>query len=85
VALNLNVAYMKSPFTQVVRDGDSAVIWHSLFGYPKVVSVETLEFLESFSKPTAIRLRIGDELTEEDQEAIERKHTRHGSMERIFP
>jgi uncharacterized protein len=71
MALNLNVAYTKSPFVQAVRDGDSAVIWHSLFGYPKVVPVETLEFLESFSEPTAIRSRFGDKLTEEDQDAIE--------------
>ena len=71
MALNPNVAYTKSPFTQVVRDGDSAVIWHSLFGYPKVVPVETLEFLESFSEPTAIHSRLGDKLTEKDREAIE--------------
>src|SRR3989344_3681222 len=71
MALNLNVAYTKSPFVQVVQDGDSAVIWHSLFGYPKVVPVETPEFLESFSEPTTISLRFGDKLTEEDREAIE--------------
>jgi len=71
MALNLNVAYVKSPFVQVVRDGDSAVIWHSLFGYPKIVPAETLEFLESFSAPRTIRSQIGDELTSEDQEAIE--------------
>lgn len=70
MAFNPNVAYTKSSFVRVVRDGDSAVIWHSLFGYPKVVPVETLEFLESFSEPTTIRSRIGDELTEEDREAI---------------
>jgi uncharacterized protein len=71
MALNLNVAYVKSPFVQVVQDGDSAVIWHSLFGYPKIVSAETLEFLESFSAPRIMRSQLGDELTEEDREAIE--------------
>ena len=71
MALNLNVAYVKSSFVQVVRDGDSAAIWHSLFGYPKIVPVETLEFLESFSAPRTICSQPGDELTSEDQEAIE--------------
>ncbi len=71
MAFDLDFAYVKSSFAQVVRKGDSAVIWHSLFGYPKVVSAETLKFLESFSEPTTIRSRLGDELTEEDQEAIE--------------
>ncbi len=71
MALNFNSAYVKSPFVQVVQDGESAVIWHSLFGYPKIVSIGTLELLELFSKPTTIHLQLGDELTEEDQEAIE--------------
>ncbi len=71
MALNLNVAYVKSPFVQAVRDGDSVVIWHSLFGYPKIVPVETLEFLESFSAPRTMCSQFSDELTSEDQEAIE--------------
>ena len=71
MVFNFNITYLKSPFVQVVRDGDSAVIWHSLFGHPKVVSVETLEFLELFSEPTTILSRIGDELTDEDRGAIE--------------
>jgi uncharacterized protein len=71
MTLNLNTAYVKSLFMQVVKEGDSAVIWHSLFGYPKIVSTETLEFLESFSEPTTIHSRLGDKLTEEEQEAIE--------------
>ena len=71
MAFKLDVVYMKSPFVQVVRNGDSAAIWHSLFGYPKIVAVETLEFLESFSEPATIHSLLDDELTEEDQEAIE--------------
>ena len=70
MAFKLDVVYMKSPFVQVVRNGDSAVIWHSLFGYPKVVPAETLEFLDSFSESASIRSRFGDELTDEDREAI---------------
>ncbi len=71
MTLCLNVAYRMSPFVQVVRDGGFAVIWHSLFGCPKVVPVETLEFLKSFSEPTTIGSRLGVELTEEDNAAIE--------------
>jgi len=62
--------YIKSPFIQVIQDGDSVVIWHSLFGYPKVISVETLKFLNSFSMPATVCSRLGNELTEEDQGAI---------------
>ncbi len=71
MVLSLGVAYVRSPFVQVVRDGDSAVIWHSLFGYPKVVSIGTFEFLQLFLKPTTIYSQLGNELTEEDREAIE--------------
>ena len=69
--INLDGLFVKSRFVQTVRDGDSAAVWHSLFGYPKVVPAETLEFLESFSAPKTIRSQLGDELTDEDQEAIE--------------
>ena len=71
MALNLHRQYKKSPFVQVVREGDSAVIWHSLFGYPKIVSVETLEFLDGFSTPKLIRDGLDDELTDDDRKAIE--------------
>lgn len=71
MVLNSSIAYIKSPFVQIVRNGDSAVIWHSLFSYPKIVSTETLEFLESFSTPMMISSQFGDELKSEDREAIE--------------
>ncbi len=66
----IDIAYMKSPFVQVICDSNSAVIWHSLFGYPKIVSSEVLEFLESFSVPRTLS-QFGDELTNEDKEAID--------------
>ncbi len=62
--------FVKSKFIQSVNDGDLVVIWHSLFGHPKIVPIETLGFLESFSEPTTIHSLLGDELTGEDQEAI---------------
>lgn len=71
MALNPDTTYVKSPFMQVVQNGDSAVIWHSLFGYPKVIPVETLEFLDSFSTPKTIRSQFDDGLTSENQKAIE--------------
>ncbi|MBI2099308.1 radical SAM protein [Candidatus Uhrbacteria bacterium] len=71
MALNPNAVYIRSPFMQVIQNGDSAVIWHSLFCHPKIVPIETLEFLESFSDPTKLHSRLGDEPTEEDQETIE--------------
>ena len=66
-----NKFYSKSSFIQVVNGDDSAVIWHSLFGYPKIVSVETLEFIESFSEPKTICSLFGDELESDNQEIIE--------------
>ena len=43
---------IKSQFIQMVRDKDKAIIWHSLFGNPKIVSKETLAFLEIFFSST---------------------------------
>lgn len=45
---------VKSRFIQVVGDGDKAVIWHSLFGNPKIASKETVELLDAFSVPTPL-------------------------------
>jgi len=65
--LNLDTFYVKSPHMQVVQKGDNAVIWHSLFGYPKVISVETLNFLNSFSEATKISSRLSNDLSKESK------------------
>jgi uncharacterized protein len=68
--IDVMMPLIKSQFIQTVKNGDSAIIWHSLFGYPKIVSIDTLNFLELFSEQSTIHSRIGDELTEENQRAI---------------
>ncbi|MGB9609235.1 MAG: hypothetical protein ACPL3E_02565, partial [Minisyncoccia bacterium] len=60
----------KSSYVQFVQEGNLAVIWHSLFGHPKIVSVETLNFIESFSIPKTICSQFNDELMDEDRETI---------------
>ncbi len=47
-----NTPLVKSPYMQIVTEGDKAVIWHSLFGFPKIVSRETLTFLDIFTNPS---------------------------------
>jgi len=69
--INLDGLFVKSRFVQVVRDDDSIVIWHSLFGYPKIVPIETLEFLETFVEPATIGSCLGEEPSDEDREAVE--------------
>ena len=69
--IDFDAIYKKSSFMQIVKDDDSAVIWHSLFGYPKIVSIETLDFLESFSAPKTICSQFNGKPTSENQEAIE--------------
>ncbi len=53
---------IKSRFVQVVEGGGNAIIWHSLFGNPKRVSVDTLDLLNIFSSP----LSLNDFLNEYD-------------------
>lgn len=45
---------IKSQFVQVIRNRDKAVIWHSLFGNPKIVSGETITLLNIFSNPRSL-------------------------------
>jgi len=49
-----NKLMVKSQFVQIIRYCDKAVVWHSLFGYPKIVSEDTLELLDIFSTPHSI-------------------------------
>ena len=69
--VNLDKLLVRSQFIQSVREGGLIVIWHSLFGYPKIVSGKTLEFLELFLKPTTIRSQLGYEVTDRDRVAAE--------------
>lgn len=55
------VEFEKSRYLQIVRNGDQAVAWHSLFGYTKIISEETANFLESFVEPSFIALKFDGE------------------------
>lgn len=55
-----NDELVKSQFIQVVRDKDKAIIWHSLFGNPKIVSKETIDFLNHFSQPIQLNSILGE-------------------------
>ncbi len=44
----------KSEFIQSVRREGSAIVWHSLFGRPKLVTDGILEILDTFSVPMSI-------------------------------
>lgn len=61
---------VKSHFLQAVRDGDRAVVWHSLFGHPRVMPSETLDFLDWFEKPAMVSDVVPD-LSPDEQEAID--------------
>lgn len=45
---------IRSSFLRVIEENDRAVIWHSLFGAPKIVSIQTLRFLDLFIQPSSI-------------------------------
>jgi uncharacterized protein len=47
------------------------LVWHSLFGYPKIISVETLKLIESFSEPMTLRSRLGSKVIKGNQDAID--------------
>ena len=53
-----NEVLIKSQFIQIVKGKDKAIIWHSLFGNPKIVSKETLDFLDLFPNHTNSALSL---------------------------
>lgn len=67
----LNQVFEKSPFAQIVRDGNgSAVLWHSLFGRPKIVSLETVDFLNQFIPAKSIEEVCEGGIGEENNTAL---------------
>lgn len=49
-----NEVFTRSQFIQIVRNNERVVIWHSLFGNPKIVSEEILTLLNIFSNPHSL-------------------------------
>ena len=54
--------YRVTSCLQEVLGGDQAIIWHSLFGHPKIVSIETLAFPGRLDHPIDKALEISLEL-----------------------
>gem|GEM_PF-587883 len=44
----------KSQYVQFIEDGEMAVVWHSLFGYPQIVNRNGLELIDAFSNPIGV-------------------------------
>lgn len=68
--LDIDAPLKKSQFVQMVPEGDKAVIWHSLFGYPKIVSSATLAFLDIFIVPRTLRAVLDKYEFDSNVEAI---------------
>ena len=62
--------YQKSDFLQVVSREDDALIWHSLFGNPLIVSLSTVAFLDMFQGPLSIEEFREVYEVDDEQEAI---------------
>jgi len=58
-----------SQFVEIVQNTNRAVIWHSLFGRPKFVSLDTLELLRVFEKPHSIKKFLSEYDIGKDGEA----------------
>jgi len=44
----------KSPYIQLVKDGEMFVIWHSLFGCPQIINESGMELINFFSEPRSV-------------------------------
>lgn len=74
--MNTTEPLVKSAFLQSVEESGQVFIWHSLFGHPKIVSLDTFRFLDEFKEPKSfsrIAMEYGVEVTElaELQELID--------------
>lgn len=60
--MNSNQGLIRSQYVRSLQRGERAVIWHSLFGNPQVVSTSALSLLERFAETTSIEQLAGSEL-----------------------
>lgn len=52
--MDLETKYRKSPHLQCVDNGSNAIIWHSLFGFPRIVPRSVVSFLTNFETPQSL-------------------------------
>lgn len=53
--INKTVSLVKSSFVQTIKKGKDVIIWHSLFGFPKIISLEAQKFLDLFTTPKTLQ------------------------------
>ncbi|MFH1393243.1 MAG: radical SAM protein [Patescibacteria group bacterium] len=58
--INRKIPLIKSQFIQVIKNNNKAIIWHSLFGNPKIVSRDTITLLDVFSNSRPISSVLGE-------------------------
>ncbi|MEK7143162.1 MAG: radical SAM protein [Patescibacteria group bacterium] len=58
--VNRKILYSKSQFVQIVKNKNKAIIWHSLFGNPKIVSKDTIALLDVFSNSRSLSSVLGE-------------------------
>ena len=52
--INRKILLIKSQFVQVIKNNSKTIIWHSLFGNPKIVSKDTTALLNIFSNSRSL-------------------------------
>mgnify|MGYP000855953757 CR=1 FL=1 len=58
--IDKDTLFVRSDFVQTIRKGNDVIIWHSLFGFPKVISPEAQKFLNLFIVPKTLRSIYGE-------------------------
>jgi len=68
--ISRKIPLIKSLFVQVVRNKDKAIIWHSLFGNPRIVSRDAITLLNIFSNLRPLSSVLGEYNIGENGEEI---------------
>lgn len=68
--LKRELVLIRSQFVQKIIDREEVVIWHSLFGNPKIVSKETSIFLDKFNISRKLKDVLDDKVNIDQENAI---------------
>lgn len=71
--INRETPLIKSQFIQTTQNENKIIIWHSLFGNPKIISREMQEFIEIFSTPKNLKSLYEEyEISQNEKEYIKK-------------
>lgn len=68
--MNTKIVLKKSAFLQMINVGQETIVYHSLFGNPRIINGEGMELINFFDKSATIPALLNTQVFENQEEEI---------------